>query len=164
MVNYYLNDIVYSLKDIKGNKIRLPLMSLFEYKGLKLLVMCDMPFSELEKTEVYNILSDGYDLQLMGKIKESLDILEDVLNVKSELLEIDSKKKVHAPLGASLKIFEYSGKKDKTQDLVTLPNFYYLINPGVVFPVDYNYQKKSINEMARLRPEIVAFFRDYYKQ
>ncbi len=45
MVNYYINDILVSLKDIKGYKFRLPLMSLIEYKGVKMLVMCDMPFS-----------------------------------------------------------------------------------------------------------------------
>ena len=57
MVNYYLNDILYSIKEVKGIKIRLPLMTLMEYKGLKALIMCDMPFSEIEKTEVYNLFS-----------------------------------------------------------------------------------------------------------
>jgi hypothetical protein len=82
-VNYNINDILFTLKDVKGYKFRLPLMSLIEYKGVKLLIMCDMPFSELEKTEVYNLLSQEGDLQLMGKLKESLDVIEDVLNVKS---------------------------------------------------------------------------------
>lgn len=50
MVNYNINDILFTLKEIKGYKFRLPLMSLIEYKGVKLLMMCDMPFSELEKT------------------------------------------------------------------------------------------------------------------
>jgi len=45
MVNYYINDILYSIKDIKGIKIYLPLMTLIKYKGVKALVMCDMPFS-----------------------------------------------------------------------------------------------------------------------
>lgn len=69
MVNYNLNDIFYSLPEIKKMKFRLPLMSLMEYRGLKILVMCDMPFSELEKSAVYNLLNEGFDLQLMGKIK-----------------------------------------------------------------------------------------------
>jgi hypothetical protein len=72
-VNYNINDILFSLKEIKGNKFRVPLMSLVEFKGVKLLVMCDMPFSELEKTEVYNITSQEVDIQLTGKIKDSLD-------------------------------------------------------------------------------------------
>lgn len=46
--------------------------------------MCDMPFSELEKTEVYNLMSAEGDLQLMGRLKEAVDVIEDVLNVKSE--------------------------------------------------------------------------------
>ena len=141
MVNYNINDILFTLKEIKGYKFRLPLMSLVEYKGVKLLVMCDMPFSELEKTEVYNLHSHEGDLQLMARLKDSLDVIEDVLNVKSEPYDIDAKKKVLAPLGPRLKIFEYNFKKDKTQDQVTLPNFYYLINPGIVFPIDYNCQK-----------------------
>jgi len=37
--------------------------------------MCDMPFSELEKTEIYNLLDDGYDLQIMSKLRDCLDIL-----------------------------------------------------------------------------------------
>jgi hypothetical protein len=52
------------------------------------------------------------------------------------------KRKVLAPLGSSLKIFEYAAKKDKTQDQAILPNFYYLINPGLIFPVDFNFQKE----------------------
>lgn len=69
-----------------------------------------------------------------------------------------------APLGNTLKVFEYNFKKDKTQDQIILPNFYYLINPGIVFPIDYNFQKSSLNALARLRPEIVAFYRDYCKE
>ena len=45
MVNYYLNDILYSLREVRGLSFRLPLMTLFKYKGAKVLVMCDMPFS-----------------------------------------------------------------------------------------------------------------------
>lgn len=93
-----------------------------------------------------------------------MDILEDVLNVKSAPYDIDNKKKIIAPLGLNLKVYEYNYKKDKSQDQITLPNFYYIINPGIVFPVDFNYQKEKINLMARLRPELVAFFRDYYKE
>lgn len=75
LVNYYLNDIFYSLSELKGHKFRVPLMSLVKYKGLKLLVMCDMPFSELDKSEVYNLIDEGFDLQLMGKLKESLEFV-----------------------------------------------------------------------------------------
>jgi len=50
LVNYYINDIFYSLREIKNIRFRLPLMSLIKYKGFKILVMCDLPFSELEKT------------------------------------------------------------------------------------------------------------------
>ena len=45
LVNYYLNDIFYSLGQLKTLKFRLPLMSLVKYKGHKVMVMCDMPFS-----------------------------------------------------------------------------------------------------------------------
>lgn len=83
--------------------------------------------------------------------------------MKSAPYEVDSKKKVLAPLGAYLKIYEYTYKKDKSQDQITLPNFYYIINPGIAFPIDFNYQHNDVNLMARLRPELVAFFRDYYK-
>lgn len=58
-------------------------MSLVTYKGIKLLLMCNMPFSELEKTEVYNLRASDSDLQLMGRLKEALEVIEDVLNVKS---------------------------------------------------------------------------------
>jgi hypothetical protein len=75
-----------------------------------------------------------------------------VLNVKSEPFEVEPKRKVLAPLGASLKIFEYNFKKDRTQDQVILPNFYYLLNPGNVFPIDYNFQKATLNHTAHLRP------------
>jgi hypothetical protein len=69
-----------------------------------------------------------------------------------------------APLGIGLRIFEYNFKKDKSQDsAATLPNFYYLINPGIVFPLDYIAQKTALQPYARLRPNIVAFYRDYYK-
>lgn len=68
-----------------------------------------------------------------------------------------------APLGISLKIFEYNYKKDKSQDSAILPNFYYLITPGIVFPLDYIAQKTALQPYARLRPNIVAFYRDYYK-
>lgn len=68
-----------------------------------------------------------------------------------------------APLGIGLKIFEYNFKKDKSQDQATLPNFYYLINPGIVFPLDFTAQKMALQPYARLRPNIVAFYRDYYK-
>ena len=47
LINYYLNDIFYSLREIKNMKFRLPLMSLLKYKSIKILVMCDLPFSEL---------------------------------------------------------------------------------------------------------------------
>jgi len=50
LVNYYINDIFYSLREIKNIRFRLPLMSLIKYKDFKILVMCDLPFSELEKT------------------------------------------------------------------------------------------------------------------
>lgn len=99
----------------------------------------------------------------MSKLKECLQILEDVLNVKSTAYEIDSKKKILAPLGPNLKIFQYTYKKDKSQDQITLPNFHYIINPGIVFPIDINYQHNQGNLMARLRPELVAFFRNYSK-
>ena len=62
-----------------------------------------------------------------------------------------------------MKLCEYNYKKDKSQDQMTLPHFYYLINLGVIFPLDFNFQKAHINENARLRPELVAFFRDIYK-
>ena len=64
-------------------------MSLIKYKGFKILVMCDLPFSELEKTEVYNLTDDGFDLQLMNKLKENLEIVEDILNIKSEPIDLD---------------------------------------------------------------------------
>jgi hypothetical protein len=161
LVNYYLNDIFYSLREIKNIKMRLPLMSLIKYKGKKVLAMIDLPFSELEKTQVYNLVDDGYDLQLMNKLKENLEIVEDILNVKSEPIEIDEKKKIAAPLGLHLKIFEYNFKKDKTQDQATLPHFYYLLNPGIVFPLDYLTQKGNVQQLARLRPELVAAYRDH---
>jgi hypothetical protein len=83
MVNYNINDILFTLREVRGYKIRLPLMSFVTYKGVKLLLMCDMPFSELEKTEVYNLRATDCDLQLMGRLKEALEVIEDVLNVKS---------------------------------------------------------------------------------
>lgn len=45
--------------------------------------MCDMPFSELERTEVYNLAHQEGDLLLAGKLKECLDVIEDILNLKS---------------------------------------------------------------------------------
>ena len=69
MVNYNINDILSTLREIRGYKLRLPLMTFIEYKGVKVLIMCDMPFSELEKTEVYNLRATDGDLQLMGKMK-----------------------------------------------------------------------------------------------
>lgn len=33
------------MREVKRLKFRLPLMSLVKYKGLKILAMCDMPFS-----------------------------------------------------------------------------------------------------------------------
>jgi len=84
LVNYFLNDILYTFREVKELKFRIPLMSFIKYKGYKVLVMCDMPFTELEKSEVYNLLDEGFDLQMMSKLKEGLDIIEDVLNVKSE--------------------------------------------------------------------------------
>lgn len=42
---------------------------------------------------------------MMGKLKDCLDVIEDVLNVKSEPYDIDAKKKVLAPLGPKLKVF-----------------------------------------------------------
>ena len=47
--------------------------------------------------------------------------------------------------------------------MAILPNFYYLINPGLLFPLDYNAQNTTPTPLARLRPEIVAFYRDYTK-
>lgn len=164
MVNYNINDILFTLREVRGYKVRLPLMTFIELKGVKVLLMCDMPFSELEKTEVYNLRASDGDLQLMGRLKEALEVIEDVMNVKSEPFEVEAKRKVLAPLGHTLKVFEYNFKKDKTQDQIILPNFYYLLNPGFVFPIDYNFQKSSLNSLARLRPEIVAFYRDYCKE
>lgn len=57
------------MREFKKIKLRLPLMSLIKYKGLKVLVMCDMPFSELDKTEVYNLHDESIDLQLMTKFR-----------------------------------------------------------------------------------------------
>lgn len=111
---------------------------------------------------MYNLLDEGFDLQIMSKLKDCLEVLEDVLNVKSAPYEVDGKKRIAAPLGAHLKMFEYTYKKDKSQDQITLPNFYYIINPGIAFPIDFNYQHEGVDFMARLRPELVAFFRDYY--
>jgi hypothetical protein len=51
-----------------------------------------------------------------------------------------------------LKVFEYSFKKDKSQDMATLPQFYYLMNIGMIFPLDFNFQMNKINMTARLRP------------
>ena len=81
----------------------------------------------------------------MSKLKEYLEVIEDILNVKSEPIELDEKKKIVAPLGLHLKIYEYNFKKDKTQDQAFLPHFYYLINPDIVFPLDYLAQKKGKN-------------------
>lgn len=50
---------------------------------------------------------------------------------------MNPKKKLSAPLGIHLKIYEYSVKKDKSQDITSLPDFYYLINIGKIFPLDY---------------------------
>ncbi len=125
--------------------------------------MCDMPFSELEKTEVYNLSLQEGDMLLVGKLKDCLETIEDILNVRGEPFEVEPKKKIVAPLGPHLKIYEYSFKKDKTQDQITLPNFYYLTNIGMIFPVNYKFQRDQPDYLARLRPEIVAFFRDSCK-
>jgi hypothetical protein len=77
------------MRSIKNIRFRIPLMSLIKYKGFKVLVMCDLPFSELEKTEVYNLTDEGFDLQLMNKLKENLEIVEDILNIKSEPIDLD---------------------------------------------------------------------------
>lgn len=61
--------------------------------------------------------------------------------MKSQPIETNSKKQISAPLGVNLKIYEYNFNKDKSQDQATLPNFYYLINPGIVFPLDFNAQQ-----------------------
>lgn len=60
-----------------------------------------------------------------------------------------------------LKIYEYSFNKDKGRDQALLPHFYYLINPGIVFPLDYSSQRTAIQPLARLRPELVAAYRDF---
>jgi hypothetical protein len=65
-------------------------------------------------------------------------------------------------LGLHLKIYEYNFKKDKTTDQAVLPHFYYLINPGIVFPLDYIAQAGSRQPLARLRPELVAAYRDVH--
>jgi len=63
-------------------------------------------------------------------------------------------------LGLHLKIYEYNFKKDKTTDQATLPFFYYLINPGIVFPLDFFAQSDVKQPLARLRPELVAAYRE----
>lgn len=50
------------------------------------MVMCDLPFTQLQKTEVYNLTDEGFDLQLMNKLKENLQVVEDILNVKSQAI------------------------------------------------------------------------------
>lgn len=50
LVNYYLNDIVYSLGDIRNISLRVPPMALVKYKGFKVLCICNLPFSVFEKT------------------------------------------------------------------------------------------------------------------
>lgn len=43
-----------------------------------------------------------------------------------------------------------------------MPHFYYLINPGIAFPLDYLEQRNGVQPLARLRPELVAAYRDYH--
>lgn len=77
----------------------------------------------------------------MGKIKEALEVIEDTLNVKSQPVELANKRNIMAPLGHNLRIFEYNIKKDNSQDQASLPNFYYLVNVGMVCPLDFNAQQ-----------------------
>jgi hypothetical protein len=39
-------------------------------------------------------------------------------------------------------------------------NFYYIVNVGILFPLDFNFQIKKLNIDSRLRPELITEYRD----
>jgi len=69
---------------------------------------------------------------------------------------LNGKKRLAAPLGHNLKIYEYAAKKDLKSDQNTLMNFYYIVNVGKIFPLDFNFQIKKLNLDSRLRPELIT--------
>ena len=71
-------DIVYLVKEIHKLKFRIPLMFLMKYKGLKLLCMINMPFSDAKphyNTPLYDVLNpnEQVDQSLNSLFKESLE-------------------------------------------------------------------------------------------
>ena len=65
--------------------------------------------------------------------------MEKALNLKNEDIQKDLKK-ISAPLGTDLRIFEYNPKKDLKIDQSTLEQFYYITNLQSILPLDFNFQ------------------------
>jgi hypothetical protein len=65
------------------------------------------------------LLKEGFDLQNISRIKEQLSIMERALNLKNEDIQKELKR-ISAPLGNDIRIFEYHPKKDLKVDQSTL--------------------------------------------
>lgn len=65
------------------------------------------------------MFNETYDLQNISKIKDQLILIERALNLKNEDIQ-KSNKKIPAPLGSSLRIFEYNPKRDMKNDQSTI--------------------------------------------
>jgi hypothetical protein len=65
------------------------------------------------------LFKEGFDLQNISRIKEQLSIMERALNLKNEDIQKELKK-ISAPLGTDIRIFEYNPKKDFKIDQSTL--------------------------------------------
>ena len=65
------------------------------------------------------MFKEGFDLQNISRIKEQLSIMERALNLKNEDIQKELKK-ISAPLGTDIRIFEYNPKKDLKIDQSTL--------------------------------------------
>ncbi len=81
---YYISDLACIFNRTSKLIYKIPNVCLVDYLGYKGLCMCDLPFSEIQKSEVYNMNTDIYDMLNTQRIKESLAYFQKVLNLKAE--------------------------------------------------------------------------------
>ena len=122
-------------------------MNFIKYKGFKVLVMSNMPYSD--RNEVYKVTADfTYDLDEFNLVFEALEFFSTVLGIKSEGVYF-GKFLNKAPLGKDIRVFKHDGQFDLE---AKIEKFYFITGVKGICPVDYNYQIKTQNPDCCLRP------------
>ena len=70
-MNYYLSDLLFHVGSYKNARFRVPLMNFVKYKGFKVLILGNMPYSE--KYQVYRATRDDhFDIDEFNFISNAL--------------------------------------------------------------------------------------------